>query len=1486
MKKYIPLLFSTLVVALLFLMLDKNLAGYFNKMDQDYKNGLAVNLSGKVDEKKLSGMLVARDYLKSPSEADFIASELASGIRNGLELDNVHALKKHVWKVGGSKIDPFKTPAISERYERALENLGVKDSVYSSLVYDDSVADLGKGGCSIVVSVTEKDSSAGFVASMLHTDKRAVDSVMVALRQHRVLTIPSDSAAGVAAKDTVINEPLAYAFTGKDGTVVFKGLDGESSYSVLPVSMGYEFGSAKGTVGGSLKETSDDGLLELQFTRKELRVPLFSNSTLSRIKEDAALTVRSPEEFKATLFTKLAIFFALWWSAVLFMNLKKRKYDSSIVALLMLLTGFCLLNMFSLNNPLTDRMLGVEMSNGIFIGIILIALIYNVDFVKFYQGRLNLDFDWMLWLFKPFRRKVAYLEVWLREKNVLYKVAALVLLLVSLLIHLVFCLTTIPFFYDRIENRIPKGLGYVLLGIVLTVLLFSPLGQAINGMRVNLNVGILFQPSEITKYLIVIFMAAYFCRHADNIVKYSAEGNASLFGSKLKSLGWIIAGLGVLMVLYMALGDMGPALVIAFTFIIMYSLVKSKAEWYDKDGKLVYSRIFTSDIAMLLYGIVSFLFALWLGSKMGSLLVGGMAWFFVWVLYGILVRRQFYETPVLFNLIIFAFIFGGPLLSSLGLEDAGKRLESRTAMCANVWGELGIDGEDAEPGENGQVAHGLWALSSGGMFGQGLAGGDPHEIPAFHTDMVLESIGEQMGFIGILVVVMTLAVLMRRVLVAGFRTSHPFAFYLCLGIAIVTAVQFLIISLGSTGMMPLTGVTVPFFSYGKVSMILNLAAMGIVLAVSGRSYDGADSQNAAVAELNRENIGKYTYSLSVLIFVYLLTMVFILGVFLNYQVIDRDETLVRPLYVKGEAGNTVVEYNPRIQKISDVLKPGNIYDRNGVLLATSDYSKLEKSEFYSALGFKKLKKDHRKRYYPFGEHLYFMLGDANSKLFFQASDAYGIGYVAEYQHMSDLRGYDNTMLDSEKNPVKVVLEDVERPSRFMALCDTVAGREVTIRDYSALVPFLKAGKESGAVREFNSTGRYGKLEVKDMQLTVDAELQIELQKEMEDFVMGGLDASKNIDTHLVRMSVVVLDAKNGDLLASSVYPLPDYERLEAENGKIYSDQGKRKDKEWTPYSDVDLGLRFASHPGSTAKVMSAIAGVNKLGRHRLDTIDYYVSPGQVTGLEPNGKYVNLRDALVVSSNCYFINLVNEYNLYSGLRDIYAKTGVSYDMERTYTLTYKDPGDWGEGISALSQEAVYTYGNYIKRYPGNLPKYRRNKKYPWRMDWHALWQITWGQGSLDATPLAMARVASAVANNGRMPVTQYLLSEKDSFVHVSDSIDMALIRKYMIAEGVEHTSKRMTSGKVGGKTGTAEREYKNAGGSCNKMNDVWYMCFLDDAQVSSKPVTGMQKDVRNSSLAVVVRIERLPSGNHSTYPKGFVRDRVLPVLAKLGYGNFD
>ena len=71
-----------------------------------------------------------------------------------------------------------------------------------------------------------------------------------------------------------------------------------------------------------------------------------------------------------------------------------------------------------------------------------------------------------------------------------------------------------------------------------------------------------------------------------------------------------------------------------------------------------------------------------------------------------------------------------------------------------------------------------------------------------------------------------------------------------------------------------------------------------------------------------------------------------------------------------------------------------------------------------------------------------------------------------------------------------------------------------------------------------------------------------------------------------------------------------------------------------------------------------------------------------------------------------------------------------------------------------------------------------------------------------------------------------------------------------------------------------------------MNDVWYVCFIDDANVSSKTIDGNFDANRKSSLAVAVRIERLPAGNHSQYPKGFVKERLLPILEELGYGIFD
>ena len=368
-------------------------------------------------------------------------------------------------------------------------------------------------------------------------------------------------------------------------------------------------------------------------------------------------------------------------------------------------------------------------------------------------------------------------------------------------------------------DKLPKGTGYLLTALVLTVLLFF-FGHEVGGMKVNLVFGRLkFQPSEIAKYLITFFMAAYFSINANKIVQYSEKGNAKLFGAKLRMMMSILIGLGLLMGLYLVLGDMGPALVLAFTFIILYSVIKSKVDLEGITSEDQLKKIFTCDFAMLVYGVISFTMFLYIDSYLGNMGIFCIAWFVVWIILGI-TKQQIHETPIFFNFIVAAFIFGGSLLDKVpGLESVAERLDSRNEMCSNTWGTLPIDGDIADAGENTQVAEGLWGLASGGLWGQGLGNGSTHFIPAFHTDMILESIGEQMGFVGIFIIILLLAILLRRTIVVGYETSHPFTFYLCLGIAIVTAIQFVIISLGSTGIIPLTGVTVPLLSYGNVSMI-------------------------------------------------------------------------------------------------------------------------------------------------------------------------------------------------------------------------------------------------------------------------------------------------------------------------------------------------------------------------------------------------------------------------------------------------------------------------------------------------------------------------------------------------------------------------------------------------------------------------------------------------------------------------------------------
>jgi cell division protein FtsW len=136
-------------------------------------------------------------------------------------------------------------------------------------------------------------------------------------------------------------------------------------------------------------------------------------------------------------------------------------------------------------------------------------------------------------------------------------------------------------------------------------------------------------------------------------------------------------------------------------------------------------------------------------------------------------------------------------------------------------------------GRGFQVVQSLLAVAAGGVFGQGVGQGYPTYVPVVHSDFALAAVAEEWGLLGALVVVACLAVLVHR----GFRLAllarRPFLTFLAAGISALIGIQSLIIMGGVTRMMPLTGVTLPFLSYGGSSLLVSYTMVGLLIKVSG-----------------------------------------------------------------------------------------------------------------------------------------------------------------------------------------------------------------------------------------------------------------------------------------------------------------------------------------------------------------------------------------------------------------------------------------------------------------------------------------------------------------------------------------------------------------------------------------------------------------------------------------------------------------------------
>ncbi len=146
-----------------------------------------------------------------------------------------------------------------------------------------------------------------------------------------------------------------------------------------------------------------------------------------------------------------------------------------------------------------------------------------------------------------------------------------------------------------------------------------------------------------------------------------------------------------------------------------------------------------------------------------------------------------------------------------------------------------------------QIIQALIALAAGDVFGRGLGLGNPALVPLAHSDFILTSIGEEFGLLGVVAVLVLHALLAARGLRIAWQAERAFDQLLAAGLSALTAFQTLLIVGGTVRALPLTGVTLPFVSYGGSSLLVQFIAIGLLLAISSHPRDGATGRRATDA---------------------------------------------------------------------------------------------------------------------------------------------------------------------------------------------------------------------------------------------------------------------------------------------------------------------------------------------------------------------------------------------------------------------------------------------------------------------------------------------------------------------------------------------------------------------------------------------------------------------------------------------------------------
>lgn len=178
--------------------------------------------------------------------------------------------------------------------------------------------------------------------------------------------------------------------------------------------------------------------------------------------------------------------------------------------------------------------------------------------------------------------------------------------------------------------------------------------------------------------------------------------------------------------------------------------------------------------------------------------------------------------------VIIGFVFF--LLGSVVCYKFYSHIQTRVDIWLNPW----IDPN----GEAYQIVQSLFALGSGGIMGTGLTYGFPSMIPEVQTDFIFAAIGEEMGFVVAGAVIIVYIIMVYRAFRVALLATKPFSMLVAGGLAASMALQIFLIIGGVTKFFPLTGITLPFVSYGGSSIVANFILLGMLFAISEvRYYD-------------------------------------------------------------------------------------------------------------------------------------------------------------------------------------------------------------------------------------------------------------------------------------------------------------------------------------------------------------------------------------------------------------------------------------------------------------------------------------------------------------------------------------------------------------------------------------------------------------------------------------------------------------------------